>query len=66
MVANYFKDQEQKELRAEKEEAVKLKKIASHMAKMVREFWTNIEKVRVLCVLNMIVFYDCLERNFIY
>ncbi|KAK7474437.1 hypothetical protein BaRGS_00034320 [Batillaria attramentaria] len=45
MVNNYFKEQEQKELRAEKEEAIKLKKIASHMAKMVKEFWTNIEKV---------------------
>ncbi|KAL8561069.1 hypothetical protein ACOMHN_031013 [Nucella lapillus] len=45
MVSNYFKEQEQKELKAEKEEATKLKKIASHMAKMVKEFWTNIEKV---------------------
>lgn len=45
MVANHFREQEQKELRAEKEEAIKLKKIASQMAKMVKEFWTNIEKV---------------------
>ncbi|XP_070205034.1 helicase domino-like isoform X4 [Littorina saxatilis] len=45
MVNNYFKEQEQKEVKAEKEEGIKLKKIASHMAKMVKEFWTNIEKV---------------------
>ncbi|XP_035827815.1 helicase domino isoform X2 [Aplysia californica] len=45
MVSNHFKEQEQKELRAEKEEGIKLKKIASQMAKMVKEFWTNIEKV---------------------
>ena len=46
MVSNHFKELEQKELRAEKEEAIKLKKIASQMAKMVKEFWTNIEKVQ--------------------
>ncbi|KAH9503913.1 hypothetical protein Btru_064133 [Bulinus truncatus] len=45
MVANHFREQEQKEMKAEKEEGLKLKKIASHMAKMVKEFWTNIEKV---------------------
>lgn len=45
MVQKYFQDLEQKELRAEKEESMKLKKIASNMAKMVKEFWTNIEKV---------------------
>ena len=45
MVSNHFKEQEQKELRAEKEEAIKLKKIASQMAKMVKEFWSDIEKV---------------------
>ncbi|KAK3749017.1 hypothetical protein RRG08_056924 [Elysia crispata] len=45
MVNNHFKEQEQKELKAEKEESIKLKKIASQMAKMVKEFWVNIEKV---------------------
>ena len=45
MVNNHFKEQEQKELRAEKEESIKLKKIASQMSKMVKEFWVNIEKV---------------------
>ncbi|XP_061196592.1 helicase domino-like [Saccostrea echinata] len=45
MVSKYFQDLEQKEIRAEKEEGLKLKKIASQMAKQIREFWTNIEKV---------------------
>ncbi|XP_048751446.2 helicase domino-like isoform X4 [Ostrea edulis] len=45
MVSKYFQDLEQREIRAEKEEALKLKKIASQMAKQVREFWNNIEKV---------------------
>jgi len=45
MVQKYFQDIEQKELRAEKEEGMRLKRIASQMAKMVKEFWSNIEKV---------------------
>ncbi|KAL3857410.1 hypothetical protein ACJMK2_012085, partial [Sinanodonta woodiana] len=45
MVQKHFQDLEQKELRAEKEEALKLKKIANQLAKCVKEFWTNIEKV---------------------
>ena len=34
-----------KEMRAEKDEANRTRRIASNMAKMVREFWGNIEKV---------------------
>ena len=45
MVAKHFRELEQKELKAEKEEAQKLKKIASQMTKIIKEFWTNIEKV---------------------
>ncbi|XP_034338374.2 helicase domino isoform X3 [Magallana gigas] len=45
MVSKYFQDLEQREIKAEKEEALKLKKIASQLAKQVREFWSNIEKV---------------------
>ena len=45
MIAKYHQEQQQKEQRAEKEEGQKLKKIAGNMAKMVREFWSNIEKV---------------------
>ncbi|XP_069134718.1 helicase domino-like isoform X2 [Argopecten irradians] len=45
MVSKYFQELEQKEIRAEKEEAQKLKRIAGQIAKQVREFWTNVEKV---------------------
>ncbi len=45
MIARYHTDIHQKELKAEKEEGQKLKRIAGQMAKMVREFWSNIEKV---------------------
>ncbi|XP_052801568.1 helicase SRCAP-like isoform X2 [Mya arenaria] len=45
MVQKHFQDIEQRELKAEKEEGMRLKRIASQMAKMVKEFWTNIEKV---------------------
>lgn len=45
MIMKYFQEQQQKELRAEKEEANRTKRIASNMAKMVKEFWSNIEKV---------------------
>ncbi|XP_041347993.1 helicase SRCAP-like isoform X2 [Gigantopelta aegis] len=45
MVSKHFRELEQKELKAEKEEAQKLKKIAGQMTKIIKEFWTNIEKV---------------------
>ena len=45
MVSKYFQEQEQKEQKAEEEEGKKLKKIASQIAKHVKEFWSNIEKV---------------------
>ncbi|KAK3083777.1 hypothetical protein FSP39_003020, partial [Pinctada imbricata] len=45
MVSKHFQELEQKEVKAEKEEAQKLKKIASQIAKQIREFWSNIEKV---------------------
>ena len=45
MVSKYFQELEQKEVKAEKEEAQKLKRIASQIAKQVREFWSNIERV---------------------
>ena len=49
MVQKHFQDLEQKEIRAEKEEGMRVKRIAGQMAKMVREFWANIEKVRIVC-----------------
>lgn len=45
MVARHFQDQQQKELKAERDDALKMRRVASSMAKMVREFWANIEKV---------------------
>ena len=45
MVARHFQDLQQKELKAEREDAQKMRRVASSLAKMVREFWTNIEKV---------------------
>ena len=45
MIARYHADIHQRELKAEKEEGQRLKKIASQMSKMVREFWSNVEKV---------------------
>ena len=45
MVSKHFQEQEQKEQKAEEEEGKKLKRIASQIAKYVKEFWSNIEKV---------------------
>lgn len=45
MISKYHKEQQLKEMKAEKDEFTKLKRIASNLAKMVREFWSNIEKV---------------------
>lgn len=44
-VAKQHTQRLQKEQRAEKEEVVRLKRIASNVAKEVRHFWTNVEKV---------------------
>jgi hypothetical protein len=46
MVARHFQDLQLRELKAEREDALKMRRVASSLAKMVREFWTNIEKVR--------------------
>jgi len=46
MVAKYHQEQHQKELRAEKDEAQRLHRIAANLAKMVKEFWSNVEKVQ--------------------
>ncbi|XP_063395970.1 helicase SRCAP-like isoform X4 [Mytilus trossulus] len=45
MVTKHFLEMEQREQKAEEEEGKKLKKIASQIAKCVKEFWSNIEKV---------------------
>jgi len=45
MVTKHFQELHQRELRAEREDVQKMKRIASSVAKLVREFWSNIEKV---------------------
>jgi len=45
MVTKHFQELHQRELRAEREDVQKLRRVASAVAKMVREFWSNIEKV---------------------
>ena len=48
MVSKYHLDQHQKELKAEKDEAQRLHRIAASLGKMVKEFWSNVEKVCLL------------------
>ncbi|XP_019484091.1 PREDICTED: helicase SRCAP isoform X1 [Hipposideros armiger] len=45
MVIRHHEEQRQKEERARREEQAKLRRIASSMAKDVRQFWSNVEKV---------------------
>ncbi|XP_008592286.1 PREDICTED: helicase SRCAP isoform X1 [Galeopterus variegatus] len=45
MVIRHHEEQRQKEERARREEQAKLRRIASTMAKDVRQFWSNVEKV---------------------
>ncbi|XP_023242373.1 helicase domino-like, partial [Centruroides sculpturatus] len=45
MVLKYHQEREMKAERAEKEEHLKLRKIASQIAKEIKQFWTNIEKL---------------------
>ena len=47
-VVKYFQDQKAKEMRAEKEESVRLVRIASSIAKEIRLFWGQVEKVRII------------------
>ncbi|CAM9951640.1 unnamed protein product [Lampetra fluviatilis] len=44
-VVRFHEEQKQKEERAKKEELSKLRRIAANIAKEVKYFWTNIEKV---------------------
>ncbi|XP_069057791.1 helicase SRCAP [Pleurodeles waltl] len=45
MVIRHHEDLKQKEEKAKREEQAKLRRIASLVAKEVRQFWTNVEKV---------------------
>ncbi|XP_078064879.1 helicase SRCAP-like, partial [Mustelus asterias] len=44
-VLRFHEEQRQKEERAKREEQAKLRRIASTIAKEVKQFWTNVEKV---------------------
>jgi E1A-binding protein p400 len=44
-VAKQHAQRLQKEQRAERDEVIKLKRVASFVAKEIRQFWTNIEKI---------------------
>lgn len=47
MITKYFQEKEIKAEKAEKEEQLRLRRIASFMAKEVKTFWSNIEKVSI-------------------
>lgn len=45
MVMRYHEELRQKEERGKREEQAKIRRVASSIAKEVRAFWTNVEKV---------------------
>ncbi|XP_069739174.1 helicase SRCAP-like, partial [Phaenicophaeus curvirostris] len=45
MVMRHHEEQRQKEERAKREEQAKLRRVAAAIAKEVKQFWTNVEKV---------------------
>ncbi|CAL1290982.1 unnamed protein product [Larinioides sclopetarius] len=45
MITKYFQEKEIKAEKAEKEEQMKLRKIASTIAREIKQFWSNIEKL---------------------
>lgn len=45
MISMYHKEKQEKLLMREQNEVVKLKQISSNIAKMVKEFWSNIETI---------------------
>lgn len=47
MITKYFQEKEIKAEKAEKEEQMRLRKIASMMAREIKQFWSNIEKVNL-------------------
>ena len=53
-VSGYFRELEMQQVRTEKEESLKLRKIASSIAKEIKHFWDSIQKVHV-CVMMIIL-----------
>ena len=61
----YHQDKKMKEQRAKKEESARLRRIASSIAKEVKQFWQSVEKVpNVFCMFEHGFSY-ILERCFI-
>ena len=48
-MSGYYRELEMQQVRTEKEEALKLRKVASSIAKEVKHFWDSIQKVRCVC-----------------
>lgn len=49
MVMRHHEEQRQKEERAKREEQAKLRRVAAAIAKEVKQFWSNVEKVSGPC-----------------
>lgn len=56
MVLKHFQDKAAAAAKAEKEEEQRLRKVASFVAKEIRTFWTNVEKVGPNCVVALLSF----------
>lgn len=69
MVLKHFQDKAAAAARAEKEEEQRLRKIASFVAKEIRTFWTNVEKVTdefffggtITAITNLCVLWQLVE-----
>lgn len=64
MVQKYFQEKAIQAQKAEKSQELRLKKIASFIAKEIKTFWTNVEKVRYLKVCSINI-YSCLLNKYI-
>ena len=74
----YHQEQKSKEVKAEKEESVRLRKIATSIAKEIKQFWSSVEKVKIVNGIILIkikvssnnhhlehkvMFLSCLKKN---
>ncbi len=51
MVLKHFQDKAAAAAKAEKEEEQRLRKVASFVAKEIRTFWSNVEKVTLFSIM---------------
>jgi cell division protein FtsL len=54
-VQKYFQEKAIQAQKAEKVQELRLKKIASFISKEIKTFWSNVEKVILIMVLNIFV-----------